>query len=256
MRRIVKVVLQITCQLLWLAGLVVGLSGLYLLLNYRHNRLFFRDIYIILPAVMAIASAVVLLISGSIGCWVSVRDSTCLQGVVGIKEGMNRAFVYLLIIIFCLEATAAALAYANIGKVHSELAPFQNIFKNYNGSSQDPDSNAVDSIQEELQCCGIQNYTDWQTTTWFNHRGNLSVPQSCCNSTFHTCHGTLDQTYMLYPQGCQVKLEDAIGFILHLIIYSTAAVAVVQIIGLVSVAQLMRQQPLQGYQILERNTIN
>ncbi|KAI1891876.1 hypothetical protein AGOR_G00148240 [Albula goreensis] len=245
-RRIFKVVLQITCQLLWLAGLVVGLSGVYLLLNFSHSRHFFRDIHIILPAVLAIVSAAALLSSGGLGCWASNSDSNCLQA----------SFVYLLIIVFCLEATAATLAYVNIGKVDSELAPFQNIFQNYSGSSQDPDSNAVDAIQEELQCCGVHDYRDWLTSPWFIHSGRLRVPQSCCNSTFHTCNGTLDQPYMLYPKGCQVKLEDAMRFILHLIIYSTAVVALVQMVGLVSVAQLMKRQPLQEYRILDRDSIN
>ncbi|KAJ8374783.1 hypothetical protein SKAU_G00053630 [Synaphobranchus kaupii] len=171
-RRIFKVVLQITCQLLWFAGLVMGLSGVYLLLNFKHNMLFFRDIYIILPAILAVVNAAALLSSGGIGCWVSMRDSTCLQAV----------FVYLLVIIFCLGATAATLAHVNIGKVDSELAPFRNIFHNYSGSSQDPDSNAVDSIQERLQCCGIQDYKDWLTIRWSTHTGKFRVPQSCCNS--------------------------------------------------------------------------
>ncbi|KAJ8408411.1 hypothetical protein AAFF_G00258250 [Aldrovandia affinis] len=244
-RRILKVVLQITCQLLWLAGLVMGLSGMYLLLNFKHSRLFFRDIYIVLPAVVAIVSAAALLCSGAIGCWVSVREST----------GLQAAFVYLLIIVFCLEATAAALAFVNIGKVDSELAPLENMFQNYSGSSQDPDSNAVDAIQEEIQCCGVHDYGDWLTSRWFIQTGKCRVPQSCCNSTFHTCNGTLDQPYMLYSQGCLVKLRGAMTFILHLILYLTAVVAVVQVMGLVSVAQLMKGQPLQDSVSLEQSKL-
>ncbi|KAJ8277476.1 hypothetical protein GJAV_G00075580 [Gymnothorax javanicus] len=245
-RDIVKVSLQITCQLLWLVGMVMGLSGVYLLLNFKHNGLFFRDFYILLPAVMAIASAVFLLSSGAIGCYVSVRNSTWLQGV----------FVYLLVVVFCLEATAAALAYINSGKVNAELAPFQDIFQRYNGSSQDPDTNAVNSLQTELQCCGITDYRDWLDTPWFTNTGKNRVPQSCCYSAFHTCNGTLDQPYMLYPQGCQVKLEVGIVFILHVILYSSAAATVVLIVGLVSVAQLMIKQPQQRYQILIKQAIN
>ncbi|XP_036377724.1 tetraspanin 37 isoform X2 [Megalops cyprinoides] len=220
-RRIFKVVLQITCQLFWLAGLVVGLSGVYLLLNFKHSGVFFRNIYIILPAILAIVSAVALLSSGGIGCWVSVRESNCLQATVD-----------------------------------SELAPFRNMFQNYSGRSQDPGTDAVNSVQEELQCCGVHDYRDWITTAWFKQTGKMRVPQSCCNSTFHTCNGTLDQPHMLYSEGCQVKLEGAMTFILHLLIYSTAVVAVVQMVGLFSVAQLMKDQPLQEYRILDRDTIN
>ncbi|XP_055785871.1 uncharacterized protein LOC129859783 isoform X1 [Salvelinus fontinalis] len=190
-RRAVKIVIQITCQLLWLAGLMVGLSGMYLLLNYRHNGLFFAHTYIILPACLALVSATLLLASGGLGIWVSLRKSALLQGV----------FVYLLVMVFCLEATAAALAYVNAGKVDSELAPFSSVFQRYTGRSQDPYSDAVDATQKE---------------------------------------------------GCQVKLEEALLFVLHLIIWSSLAVALVETVGFVSVAQLMRDQPLLEYGILDR----
>uniref|UniRef100_A0A4W5KCA4 Tetraspanin 37 n=1 Tax=Hucho hucho TaxID=62062 RepID=A0A4W5KCA4_9TELE len=141
-RRAFKMVIQITWQLLWLAGLVVGLSGMYLLLNYRHNGLFFAHTYIILPACLALASATLLLAAGGLGIWVSLRKSALLQGV----------FVYLLVMVFCLEATAAALAYVNAGKVDSELAPFSSVFQRYTGTSPDLDSDAVDATQKEV--CG------------------------------------------------------------------------------------------------------
>ncbi|XP_045553676.1 tetraspanin 37 isoform X3 [Salmo salar] len=208
-RRALKIVIQITCQFLWLAGLVVGLSGMYLLLNYRHNGLFFAHTYIILPACLALASATLLLASGGLGIWVSLRKSALLQGV----------FVYLLVMVFCLEATAAALAYVNAGK---------------------------------LRCCGIYDYRDWLATPWFNHSGQGSVPRSCCNSTYHTCNGTLELPGLLYPKGCQVKLEEALLFVLHLIIWSSLAVALVETVGFVSVAQLMSDQPLLEYGILDR----
>ncbi|XP_067099711.1 tetraspanin 37 [Osmerus mordax] len=241
--RAFKIVLQITCQLLWLVALVVGLSGVYLLLNYNQNGLFFSHMYIILPGVLSLASAACLLASGGLGCWVSMRESVWLQAV----------FVYVLVIVLCLEATAAALAYFNIGQVHSELAPFRSVFQRYTGSSQDLDSNAVDATQDELQCCGIHDYKDWLTTPWFNHSGGVRVPHSCCNSTFLTCNGTLDQPWKLYPKGCQIKLEEALLFVLSLIMWSSLAVAVVEIVGFVSVAQLMRDQPLLEYRILDRD---
>ncbi|KAG9350790.1 hypothetical protein JZ751_024679 [Albula glossodonta] len=77
-----------------LAGLVVGLSGVYLLLNFSHSRHFFRDIHIILPAVLAIVSAAALLSSGGLGCWASNSDSNCLQasmvGLVSVAQLMKQ----------------------------------------------------------------------------------------------------------------------------------------------------------------------
>ncbi|KAM3870954.1 tetraspanin 37 [Diretmus argenteus] len=226
-----------------LAALMVGLSGVYLLVNCMKNSLFFSHSYIILPGILAIASGAFLLVSGGFGYWVSVRDSVVLQGV----------FVYLLVVVLCLESTTSALAYFQSGKVDSELAPLRGVFQSYTGSSQDPAASAVDATQGQLQCCGIHGYSDWLETPWFNRSGGHGVPHSCCNSTFQSCNGTLDQPWKLYPQGCQVKLEEALLFVLSLIIWSCLPVVLVEMVGLVAVGQLMKHQPFVDYHILGIN---
>uniref|UniRef100_A0A8P4G909 Tetraspanin n=1 Tax=Dicentrarchus labrax TaxID=13489 RepID=A0A8P4G909_DICLA len=218
-RNALKTILQLVCQLLWVLGLVVGLSGVYLLMNYRQRSLFFSHAYITLPAVFALASAVFLVVSGCLGSWLSLRDSTFLQGL----------FVYLLVLVICLESTASALAYFHSTELHSEIAPLSRVFQGYKGSSQDPNSRAVDATQEELHCCGVHDYKDWLETSWFNRTGGLSVPSSCCNSTFRSCNGTVDQPWQLYTQGCQVKLEMALQFVLSFIFWSAPVVFGVEV---------------------------
>ncbi|TKS86836.1 ELAV-like protein 1 Hu-antigen R [Collichthys lucidus] len=158
-----KIILQLMCQLLWVVGIVVGLSGLYLLIKYTQNRLFFSDSYITLPAICTFASAVVLVVSAFVGSWLSLRDSMCLQGWLD-----------------------------------SEIVPLSGVFQKYTGSSQDSNSRAVDAAQEE--CCGVHDYKDWLETSWYNRTGRHSVPHSCCNSTFSSCNGTVDQPWELYAQ--------------------------------------------------------
>ncbi|XP_042245140.1 tetraspanin 37 isoform X2 [Thunnus maccoyii] len=240
-REALKTALQLMCQLLWVVGLVVGLSGVYLLMKYRHSSLFFSHIYIILPAVFVLASAVFLLASGCLGSWLSLRDSTFLQGL----------FVYLLVVVFCLESTASALAYFHSIKLDSEIAPLSGVFQNYTGISQDPNSHAVDATQEE--CCGVHDYRDWLKTSWFNHSGGLWVPHSCCNSTFPSCNGTVDQPWQLNQQGCQVKLEMAFQFVLSFVMWGSLLVLLVELVLIVMVAQLMRDQRIMEYQVLDKN---
>ncbi|KAJ8003764.1 hypothetical protein DPEC_G00151730 [Dallia pectoralis] len=236
------IVLQMTSQLLWLVGLVVGLSGVYLLLKFRQSSLFFSHTYITIPAYLALASAALLLAIGGLGIWASLRESVWLQAV----------FFYLLVVVLCLVATAAALAHVNTKTVHSDLAPFRNILQRYTGSIQDPESNAVDATQEELHCCGIYDYHDWLTTRWFNHSGGGGVPHSCCNSSHPVCNGSLDLVSLLYPEGCQMKIEEAMRFVLHIIIWSSLAVALVEAVGFVSVARLMRDKNLSEYHLVDR----
>ncbi|XP_041086312.1 tetraspanin 37 isoform X2 [Polyodon spathula] len=217
-RRICKIVLRIFSQLLWLAALVIALSGIFLLINFKHYRLFFEDEYIILPALLAVIAALFLLAAGIAGCCASEKESPCLQGIMG-----------------------------------SELAPFERVFHQYNGSSKDPDTQAVDFLQKELHCCGLHGFQDWQTSPWFNESGHTRVPLSCCNSTFTNCTGSVDQLGLLFTKGCQGKLENVLSFILHLILWSSVGAAGIQVVGLVSVSVLMRESPLQEYRILDRD---
>ncbi|CAJ1074449.1 tetraspanin 37 [Xyrichtys novacula] len=242
-RKALKTILQLISNLLWVVGLIVILGGLYLLLlNYRQSSLFFCHKYIILPAVLAFLSAVLLVVSGCMGSWKSISNSPFLQGL----------FVYLLVVIFCLTCTASALAYFYSSQLDSELAPLSAAFHTYTGSSQDPNSQAVDATQKELQCCGVHDYRDWFETAWFNRTGGLSVPHSCCNSSFPSCSGTVDRPWELYSKGCKVKLELAVQFVLSLIIWCSPAVFLVELILFLIVGQLMTDQSLMGYEILIR----
>ncbi|KAM7376127.1 hypothetical protein PAMP_005874 [Pampus punctatissimus] len=242
-RNALKTTLQLISQLLWVLGLVVGLNGVYLLMKYRHSSLFFSHIYITLPAAFALASAVFLLASGCLGSWLSIRDSTFLQGL----------FVYLLVVGFCLESTASALAYFHSIKLESEIAPLSGLFQNYTGNSYDPYSHAVDATQEELQCCGVHDYRDWLETSWFHRTGGLWVPHSCCNSTFPSCNGTVDQPWQLNQQGCQVKFEMGFQFVLSIIIWSSPLVILVEVVLILTVAQLMRDPTVMEYPVLVKN---
>uniref|UniRef100_A0A3P8T0N1 Tetraspanin 37 n=1 Tax=Amphiprion percula TaxID=161767 RepID=A0A3P8T0N1_AMPPE len=216
-RNALKTTLQLMCQLLWVVGLVVGLSGVYLLMKYSKSSLFFSQVYITLPAVLTLTSAAFLLATGCLGSWLSLRDSSCLQGLL-----------------------------------ETEIANFSVVFETYMGSSEDPNSWTVDATQEEFQCCGVHDYRDWLETSWFNRTGGLWVPHSCCNVTFPSCNGSVEESWQLYAEGCQVKVEMAFQFMLSFIIWGSPLVFLVEVVLLLTVAQLMREQPFMGYQILEK----
>lgn len=124
-----KLQLFFICQAM---GVLLGVMGIYLLMNYRQTSLFFSHTYVNLPVVIALASGVFLVVGGCLGSWLSLRDSTCLQGLVrfcvwlsvcasvfglSIIKCSLLQFVYLLVLVFCLESTASALAYIHSTKV-------------------------------------------------------------------------------------------------------------------------------------------
>ncbi|XP_068435965.1 tetraspanin 37 [Clinocottus analis] len=242
-RNTLKTVPQIAFQLLWVLGLLVGLSGFYLLKSCRQSGVFFSHGFMALPAVLALASAASMLAVGLLGSWRSFRESSCLQGLS----------VYLLVVVFCLESTASALAHFYSTKLDSEIAPLSGVFQSYTGHSQDPAARAVDVTQEQLRCCGVRDYRDWLETSWFNRSGGLQVPQSCCNFMFPSCNGTVEQPEQLYPQGCRVKLERSFQFVLSFIFWSSPLVFLVEIILLLAVKQLMKDRPRREYRVLDKS---
>ncbi|XP_051555968.1 tetraspanin-3-like [Myxocyprinus asiaticus] len=242
-RRAFKFSLKIASLFLWLVGMCIGVSGAFLLLKYKTNGVFFSSFFISLPALLAVVSGVILLGSAAIGCAVSYKEPSCLQSL----------FVYFLIIVCCIVGTAAALAYTHTGKLDVDLAPLKDVFQSYNGNSKDPDTKAVNSLQDELQCCGVKNYTDWIDTPWFNHSGKYNVPQSCCNKNFHSCNGTLDLPSLLYTEGCQIKFEEELLLVLHIIIITSFVIIFVLVMSWISVAPLMRYPPPQEYRMLDQD---
>ena len=55
-----------------------------------------------------------------------------------------------------------------------------------NSSRYDEDLNdAIDFIQENLECCGINNTDDWRNTSYFRETGSL--PSSCCEGEPEDC---------------------------------------------------------------------
>ncbi|XP_016135951.1 tetraspanin 37 [Sinocyclocheilus grahami] len=236
-----RILLKVASLILLLAG-TTGLGGSFFLHKYRVYGVFFSSLYIILPAILAVAGGVILLISGCTGCSVSNKKPSCGHGL----------FVYFLIIVWCIVGTTAVLAYTHKGKLDADLAPLKDVFQNYSGNSQDPDTKAVNALQCELRCCGVKNYTDWLETPWFNHSGKYEVPLSCCNKNFHSCNGTLDSPQLLYNEGCQVKLEKKLLLSLHVIIITSLVVLFLLVMSWIIVAQLMRHQPPQEYRILDQ----
>ena len=63
--------------------------------------------------------------------------------------------------------------------------------KNYNKTGYTGVTETWDYVQEELECCGVTNRTDWAGT-------NLTIPQSC-----YTQH-----THQVFNRGCLPVMED------------------------------------------------
>ncbi|CAH60758.2 Tetraspanin-21 [Caenorhabditis elegans] len=95
-----------------------------------------------------------------------------------------------------------------------------------------------DHLQRELQCCGVDNYTDWHYSVhWPN---NLYTPDSCCdpqhfdaeNGT-ENCGKLPDEQSLLYQKGCFPKFSDWLYHHIILVNWVTSILFVVEILLLI-----------------------
>lgn len=70
--------------------------------------------------------------------------------------------------------------------------------------------NSIDLVQSQFKCCGMNNYTDWFTTTWANNHTN--VPISCCRNQEVCVHMDLNPMNVssIYQEGCYMKIKTII----------------------------------------------
>uniref|UniRef100_A0A8C3RVS5 Uncharacterized protein n=1 Tax=Chelydra serpentina TaxID=8475 RepID=A0A8C3RVS5_CHESE len=176
-------------------------GGAFVILTYKNYKSFFWDCFLVVPGWLAIASAFLLLPTGALALCISTRNSRYHQGT----------FMYLLVVLFCLEASSAVLAHVYSDRMSSELnRTMGHLFHQDNGTySHHPGSRAVDILQRQLQCCGVHNYTDWAEAAASQpvRTGNICAPKSCCKETYSACTGDLRQSEQLFQEGCLRKLE-------------------------------------------------
>ncbi|XP_078409168.1 tetraspanin 36 [Cetorhinus maximus] len=233
-----KSILIFLSLIFWAAGGVLTYVGASLLLTFKNYNHFFEDHYTVLPALVIIGIALIMFVIGLIGCCASLRESRFALGL----------FMTILLIIFAAEVSAFVLGFVYRKKVHEGLNNSMTlVFAKYNGKNSE--SRAVDVLQEEMQCCGIKNYTYWETTKWFN-KGNKTFPLSCCKVHFSNCTGSPKHPELLNTGGCEVKLEDGLESTLSYAMLIILGFAIIQLFGMFSICVIGCRRKQEGYQPL------
>uniref|UniRef100_A0A8C3HKY9 Tetraspanin-7 n=1 Tax=Chrysemys picta bellii TaxID=8478 RepID=A0A8C3HKY9_CHRPI len=175
----------------WISGIIllavgiwgkVGLEVYFSLLNEKATNV---------PYVL-IGTGTVVILLGTFGCFATCRGSTW----------MLKLYAMFLSLIFLIVLVAAVVGFVFRHEIKNNFeSNYSLALKNYN-ATMDPHSEAVDTIQRTLHCCGVQNYSDWVNTTYFAQKG---IPLSCCK--FQNCTDRdlkeLDKAkVMVYGNGC------------------------------------------------------
>ncbi|NXW59026.1 TSN3 protein, partial [Eurystomus gularis] len=228
----------------WGAAVALAFGGVSVILMYKNYRYLFQESFLSLPGWLAVAAAIILIPTGVLAISISVKSSRYRQGVL----------MYFLLVLLCLEMSSAVLAQVYSILMTSELrSTMDYLFYMYNGThSKGPGVKAVDAVQRKLQCCGVQNYTDWLKATPALHvpAEKVRVPESCCKEKYSHCGGDLGHLEHLFQEGCLEKLEDCLHFVMLYIFWCCVMLSVLELLAGVSNGLLMRHQPFHDLQFL------
>ncbi|KFP95798.1 Tetraspanin-3, partial [Leptosomus discolor] len=228
----------------WGTAAALAFGGVSMILMYKNYRCLFQESFLALPGWLAVAAALILLPTGLLASSISIKSSRCQQGFL----------MYLLLVLLCLEASLLVLVRFYSAWMASELKSTMGYLAyQYNGThSQGPDSRAMDSVQRKLQCCGVQNYTDWLKATaasWHPLDDKACVPESCCKEYSH-CKGDFVRPEQIFQEGCLKKLEDWLHFVTLYMFWCCTVLSLLQLLAGVSNGILMSHQPFRNLRIL------
>ncbi|NWU86069.1 TSN3 protein, partial [Onychorhynchus coronatus] len=226
----------------WATAAAQALGGLLLIMMFNNYRYLFQESYLSLLCWLAIAAALILLPTGVLAVSISSKSSRKQQGT----------FMYLLLLLLCLETSSAVLAYVYSIRTASQLeSAMDYLVHQYNESySLDPGSRAVDVMQRKLQCCGVHNYKDWLKATAASWHFTARVPESCCKEKYSHCRGHLNHLEQLSQEGCLKKLEMQLRFVMLYVFWCCIVLSILELLAGVSNGILMRHQPLYDLQLL------
>ncbi|NXN22951.1 TSN3 protein, partial [Nycticryphes semicollaris] len=239
-------------SLLWLLGFIfwgsaaaLAFGGVLVILMNTDYGYLFPESFLSLPGWLAVAASIILLPTGVLAISISVKSSHYQMG----------ALMYLLLVLLCLEMSSAILACFYIVWLPSEMqSTMSYLIYQYNGTlSQGPGSKVVDVVQRKLQCCGMQNYTDWLKTTAASCHviaENACVPESCCKEAYSHCRGDLGHLEQLFQEGCLKKLEDWFHFVMLYMFWCCTMIGFLELLAGVSNGILVKYQSLYNFSFL------
>lgn len=219
-----KSVLLLLSLIFWAAGAALAYVGAYVIKSYDNFTSFLEDKSTMIPAAIIIGTGLLMFIFGLVGCCATLRES---------KVGLS-FFLLIILLIFAAEVAALVLGFIYQGKIKRDLGPYMiQVFQKYDGNNTQSD--AVDHLQSQSQCCGVYSSVNWTTTTWYSSHNN-TVPLSCCkNHTDTVCMGRLDQPELLYNEGCEPQLVKFLQDVLSYAMLVILGFAIIKFFGMLSV---------------------
>ncbi|CAL8356467.1 unnamed protein product [Lota lota] len=143
--------------LFWVAGGTVFAVGVWTVAEKSDYISLLNSTFYAASAYILIATGVIVVVTGLIGCCATLRE----------MKNLLIVYFILLFCIFLLEIIAGVMAYMNYQKLDHELR--QNLKwtmqHKYKQPGEDGVTQAVDKLQQEFKCCGSNSSLDWEAAS-------------------------------------------------------------------------------------------
>jgi len=160
----------------WLTGVALIVAGAVVKARYSSYTYIIGDKLSDAPIVLIVVGCIIVLI-GFIGCCGAVRE----------HYGLLIAFAVLMAAVFFCEIGAGIAAYVERHKMRAQIdlqmRKGMGLYKT--GAYSDVDK-TIDDVQQNLQCCGAENYEDWYNNSAVLKKSN-NIPDSCCKKMTPKC---------------------------------------------------------------------
>lgn len=149
-------------------------------------------------------------------------------------------FCSLLMVFSLMEGTVAFIGYTQRHKMETDMDT--NLWFSINQYQMDISWQPyVDTLQTQLKCCGVQNYTDWlmamppdEYTAEDKELIAQLIPLSCCDSTDNI-------QCTVYETGCISRLYDIFYETGKTVLLNTLLAVVIQLFGAMLAFYLLRK---------------
>ncbi|XP_078268519.1 tetraspanin-7-like [Rhinoraja longicauda] len=159
-----KTFLIVFSFIFWFAGTVLLAVGIWGKVNLEHYLPSVAEKSTNVPYVL-IGTGAAIIIFGFFGCFATCRGSTW----------MLKLYAMILSLLFLAQLVAGISGFVFRHEIKTIFKDtFQDAVQKYNTTES-----TVDYIQQNLHCCGVQNYTSWNDTVYFRRNG---IPVSCCKN--------------------------------------------------------------------------
>lgn len=187
---------------------------------------------------------------GFCGCCGAMRESAIMLGI----------YIGCMVVVMLGELSAGIYVAVEKGNIEGTIrGDLSNSVKNYTGLG----NSTIDFVQVKFQCCGADNYTDYQRSYWFMEQTTFDrnfVPVTCCAgmgkdaatykpNNFITCTSEAQATSQawdtfeeLHPRGCYNSLLEWIDDQSVTLIAVGVGIGIIEIFGIIFAVWLCRNR--------------